>query len=188
MTQYRVAFNDDTKVATILEMDGALPEGSAEVGLFNATAVSPNPTDASIQHILTLLQRHGKDTTGVTVQREPLAEVVENSDALPIEENMKPIADAVPDKNHDIGIDENVTLLEGSNKGYTFVSSDESIVKVSKTGKATGVAAGTANVNMKDADGNTNQVVITVRETTDGSIKAIESSKDGSDAKEAATS
>jgi hypothetical protein len=187
MTKYRVAFNDETKVATILEMDGDLPEGSADVGEFNASAVSPNPTDSSIQHILTLLQRHGKDTTGVTVVRQPVTEVVDNSDAPPIEENMKAIADAVPEKNRDIGVDEDVTLLDGSSKGHTFTSSDDSIVKVSKSGKATGLKAGTATVDVKDAEGNTNQIVITVREATDGTIPALEGNTNGSDAKEAAT-
>jgi hypothetical protein len=202
MTHYAVAFNRETKVATILNEGSPAPDGSEMVGRFNASAVSPNPTDASTQHVLNMLYRHGiEDTTGVTVVRGEPGDVLTEADAGVMStgnanldppggsgEGTEPGKETAQPQTSELAVGDFIDLVDGTTKGMEFDVSDEEIVKLDKrNGKVSALKAGTATVTVKDKDGNTNQVVITVREPAAPAGETGSGEGSGADAKEAIT-
>lgn len=166
MTMYRVAFDEGNAIAHIIGENASLPEGTREIGQFNATAVSPNPTDASIQHIHGMLYRAGvSDPTKITVKNEPIGEVIERREQPTATEMGEQLAQNVPPATAEIGVDESADLIDGSAKGYTFTISDEEVLKLDKrNGKITGLKPGTAIVTMTNGEGTATEVTVTVRE------------------------
>lgn len=167
MTMYRVAFNRDAKVAHIIGQGAELPEGAEDLGQFNASAVAPNPTDASIQHIHGMLYRAGvSDPSQITVTHEPVTDVIERRDQSTATEMGGSMAEVVVPATLELAVGEAVDILNGKpGKGTKFASADESIAKVSSKGTVTGVAAGGTTVTVtNEKDGSANEVVITVSE------------------------
>lgn len=186
MTQYRVAFAADSQVATLVLPEHKLPEGAEEVGMINVTSVGPNPTDASTQHITTMLQRKGYDSfdnLSVVVQREPVTEVIEQNDQPLSEENGEALADAVIPGRMTITVGESEDLVKGSAKGFKLTSSDEKIVKVGRGGTVKAVSAGTATVTVTNNSGISNDVVIEATEETPNAYAGVGDSD--ADAREA---
>jgi hypothetical protein len=167
MTAYRVAFNADTQVATILLPGHDLPSGAKEVGELNISSVSPNPTDVSTQHVSTMLQRKGfSDLNNLTVEidREPVTEVIDQEDLPSTEENGEGLETDVLPSTLDLGAGESHDLVAGSTTGMKFSSSDEDVVKIGRGGSVKALKAGTATVTVTNKAGTSNDVVVTVRE------------------------
>lgn len=192
MTIYKVAYNAEAKVARIIGQDSTLAEGFELIGEFKATAVSPNPTDASTQHIHNMLYRAGvTDPSSITIEREPVTEVAAHQELTPATETGQRIEETLPREPEllSLTVGESVDLVAGSTKGLTFdvdtEGADDGVVKLDKrNAKVTALAAGTTTVTMtNEKEGTADKVVITVREAAAPS--GAEGSQSGSDASEA---
>ncbi len=184
MTQYRVAYNADTQVATITLPEHDLPDGSEDVGQLNISSVSPNPTDASTQHITTMLQRKGYssfDHLTITVDHESVASVIEQKDLPTSAENGEALADAIIPGTLEVPVGETVDLFEGKKNNSEVTSGDDEIVKVTKNGSVKGLKAGAARLTVTTKAGVSNDVVVTVVEAQPSAPVATKK-----DAKEAA--
>jgi hypothetical protein len=190
MSVYKVAFNEETKVATIFGVDGKLPEGSKEIGEFNSTATMPNPTDASIQHIHAMLYRAGvTNPQEVTVEREPVTEVIERQGLVPATETGETMAASITPTEHELAVGETIDIVDGSTKGYTFdIVEGADLVKLDKrNAEVTAQGPGTARIKVaNEKEGIANEVVITVREAD--APEGGPDSQNGSDAGEANSS
>lgn len=165
MTQYTFAFNAGTQVATIMLPGHDMPDGSEDVGYLNISSVGPNPTDASTQHVTTMLHRKGFTDLGnltIAVSREPAADVVDQNDQPDPEENGEKLKTAIIPTNLELAVGDSETLGEGSPSGTTFTSSDDKTVKVTKAGKVSAVQAGTATITVATEGGTSNEVVVKV--------------------------
>jgi hypothetical protein len=185
MTQYRIAFNPETQVAHILLPGHDLPDGSDEVGEFNASATGPTPTDASMQHVTTMLQRKGYtnlDRLTIEVMREPVVEVIEQEDLPGGNENGEGLETAIIPTEMSIGVGESRKLTETKVTGRTFTSSDEDVVKVSKAGELKGLKAGSATITVNSKNGTPNEVLVTVGEAAPAAFAGVGGSTEANEA------
>lgn len=135
--EFKVAFNDSTKVATLLPANGALPAGSVSVGTFKHAEVADlkgsQINHVYYHHIQDLLLKHG-------VQDMLPVDIVNQSGFEPVLGIFldRTTAEMLPTGTLQIGV--SWIPNNPTNKNLSYVSSDPTAVTVSNTGLVTAVA------------------------------------------------
>jgi hypothetical protein len=151
--EFKVAFNDSTKIATLLPANAALPAGSVSVGTFkHAEAADLKGSQINhvyYHHIQDLLLKHG-------VQDMLPVEIVNQSGFEPVLGIFldRTTAEILPTGTLQIGV--SWIPSNPTNKTLTYVSSDPTAVTVSSNGLVTAVAptgVQPVTVTVKTAEG-----------------------------------
>ena len=136
--EFKVAFNDATKVATLLPAAGALPAGSVSVGTFkHAEAADLKGSQINhvyYHHIQDLLLKHGE-------QDMAAVEIINESGFVPVLGLFlnRTTTEMLPTGTVQIGV--SWIPSNPTNKNLSYESSDPTAVTVSNTGLVTAVAA-----------------------------------------------